>query len=346
MARAAGECRFRLTLAQLATIVSSVPEREPLNQKVKRLVSLNRPIPRGAYEVLAPIEIAGGDRFALEHVCRAQVQPVYLGDHTAVCRILGRYKFFVDTRDHGFGVNLLLDGFWEMWLTMVMTRILKPGMTVVDIGANFGYYAVLFGDMIGPSGRLIAVEPNPAARTLLERSLGLNGLLARTTVVAAAASSTDVGSALFYVPTNEPKNALVLADRSHANLELGTLSEVPLWCLDKAVDSKQRIDLIKIDAEGAEEAILEGMRLTLQRHKPILVLEYNPLRYTDPGALLDLLISIYGFFHAITFEGTLQPISKAEVMADHGGEDWLLYFSVDPKPAMQGQSEIKLRSLR
>jgi hypothetical protein len=69
---------------------------------------------RGQYDVIALEELASGDRFMLEHACRAQVQPVYLGGYTALCRILGRYKFYVDTRDEGFGSNVLLDGFWEM----------------------------------------------------------------------------------------------------------------------------------------------------------------------------------------------------------------------------------------
>jgi FkbM family methyltransferase len=311
------------------------------------LISLGRQTPlRGTYDVLAPIEIAGRDRFELEHVCRAQVQPVYLGDHTAICRILGRYKFFVDTRDHGFAANVLLDGFWEMWLTMVIARILKPGMTAVDIGANFGYYCMLLGDLVGPSGRLVAVEPNPAARKLLAQSLSLNGLTARTSLIAAAAAASDAGVARLYVPFNEPKNAQIIADWRQADLRAGSLVDVPCWSLDGAAKTIGRVDFIKIDAEGAEEAILAGMRQTLLRDKPMLVLEYNALRCSEPGAVLDLLMSIYGVFHAITFAGTLQPVTKEQVMADNGGEDWLLYFSLDPAPAMAGDPNVKLRRLR
>ena len=135
---------------------------------------------RGAFDVIALEELASGERFTLEHACRSQVQPVYLGDHTALCRILGRYKFYVDTRDEGFGSNILLDGFWEMWLTMAIARHLKPGMIAIDIGANFGYYSLLMADLVGPKGIVIAVEPNGHAAPKLRSSLTLNGFAART----------------------------------------------------------------------------------------------------------------------------------------------------------------------
>ncbi len=105
---------------------------------------------REDFEVIGLEDLASADRFTLERACRAQAQPVYIGDHTALCRILGRYKFYVDTRDRGFGSNVLLDGFWEMWLTMAIARAVKPGMVAIDIGANFGYFSLLMADLVGP----------------------------------------------------------------------------------------------------------------------------------------------------------------------------------------------------
>ena len=56
---------------------------------------------------------------------RGRVRPIYLGDHRALCTILARYKFFVDTRNIGFATHLLTDGFWEMWLTEFMVKTIK-----------------------------------------------------------------------------------------------------------------------------------------------------------------------------------------------------------------------------
>ncbi len=290
--------------------------------------------PRGVSQILALSEIAKGERFALEEICRSMVTPVYLGRDTVLCRLLGRYKFLVDTRDHGFGCNVLLDGYWEMWLTMIMARAIKPGMRVVDIGANYGYYALLMADLVGPEGRLTAVEPNPVARDLLERSLVLNGLDLRTRVVAAAAAASTEGTAELFVPDNEPKNASIVADPALIASGAGTVTTVPLWSLDEAAKDLGRIDFIKIDAEGAEDAILAGMRETLRSDRPSLVLEYNTVRYGEPGAILDLLLGLYGEAYVIDLDGTLSPVGRDTVLNSRNGHDWLLYFSLNPAGAM------------
>src|SRR3954453_12660410 len=128
-------------------------------------------------------------RAALEDACRRDASPVYLGDHIGLCRILGRYKLHIDSRDGGFGANVMLDGYWELWLTQFMARSVARGAIVVDVGANYGYYSLLLADLVGPAGHVYAIEPNPAAATLLRRSVALNGFDARTTICEVAAGA-------------------------------------------------------------------------------------------------------------------------------------------------------------
>jgi hypothetical protein len=111
----------------------------------------------GLTTLLQPHELAALDRLHAEAAIRSRVRSVYLGDHVALTCILGRYKFFLDTRDRGFGSHVLLDGFWEIWLTLFCARNLRHGMTVVDVGANFGYYSVMFAEFVGAPGRVLAV---------------------------------------------------------------------------------------------------------------------------------------------------------------------------------------------
>src|ERR1700742_339416 len=99
-------------------------------------------------------ELAAFDRATAEREIRGRARAVYLGADTALAFILGRYKFFVDTQDLGFGSHVLLDGFWEIWLTLFCARNLTNGMTAIDVGAHYGYYSTLFADFIGASGRL------------------------------------------------------------------------------------------------------------------------------------------------------------------------------------------------
>jgi FkbM family methyltransferase len=100
-----------------------------------------------------------------------------------------------------------LDGYWEIWLTIFFARVIKPGMTIIDVDANFGYYTLLFGTLVGENGHVYAVEPNPQVGARLRCSVNLNGLAKRTTIVEAAAGSSHGGEVILYALTASPKTA-------------------------------------------------------------------------------------------------------------------------------------------
>jgi FkbM family methyltransferase len=280
----------------------------------------------GRFGVIGLEEIATADRFDLEEACRAQTQPVYLGDHTALCRILGRYKFYVDTRDQGFGSNVLLDGFWEMWLTIAIARHLKPGMVAIDIGANFGYYSLLMADLVGPEGALIAVEPNPHVTPKLRASLTLNGFASRSRVIEAAAAATGEGFAHLYATMTEPKNATIVSPEMTADPAIAAVTTAPNWTAEAIAREFGRVDFIKIDAEGAEEDIIRGLRPVLVEHNPSLVLEFNAARYADARQFLADVMSHYRDLRLVDHNGCLAAVSAETVLTEKVGEDWLLFF--------------------
>lgn len=131
---------------------------------------------------------------------RKHCYSVYLGDSTALCRVLGRYKMFVDTRDIGFANHLLMDGSWEFNLTQFIVQRVSRGMRVADIGANFGYYSILMSGLVGDDGFCHSFEPNPAAAKLLRQSLDVNGFDWRSKVHQVAVSSETGSSPQFWVP--------------------------------------------------------------------------------------------------------------------------------------------------
>lgn len=277
-------------------------------------------------------ELMAFDRGQAETAILQRVTSTYLGDHTALVRVLGRYKLYVDTRDRGFGSHILIDGFWEIWLTLFCARNVKQGMTVVDVGANFGYYSMLLAELVGNKGQLIAVEPNPHAADFMSRSLELNGLSGRTRIETVALGSVREEWAPLYVPHNEPKNALIVSDRFVPSAESGSLVKVPVTTLDLLCADSERIDFIKIDAEGAEEAIFLGMSETIARHRPIIVVEFNAGRYVDAGGFLDQLAGVYGSLRRLDFSGEAQPVTREQLLTVYGGDDSLLVLSRD-KPA-------------
>jgi FkbM family methyltransferase len=284
----------------------------------------------GIQKLMHPIELRAGDRYALEDRCRALTRPVYLGNNTALCRVLCYYKMYLDTRDTGFASNLLLDGFWEMWVTIFLARQVQTGMTVIDVGANFGYYTMLFGTLVGPEGHVVAVEPNPEIVPILRRSLKLNGLAERTTLIAAAATAAEGGDIEMFVPEGEPKNGRIVAVRNETAPEPGTFYWVPRARLGDIAAARPRIDLVKIDAEGGEEDIIADMEEVLRRDKPRLLLEFNPGRYHDPAAFLDRLGTVYKHLRYVDFDSDAKPVDVATILNDRSGEDWLLFFDDSP----------------
>jgi FkbM family methyltransferase len=266
--------------------------------------------------------LATWPRTRLEDAIRRRVQTAYLGDGLVLARILGRQKILLSSSDRGFACHLMLDGFWEMWLTQFLARRVTRGMTVVDVGANFGYYTLMLADAVGETGHVIAAEPNPQAALLLRQSVLLNGYASRTSIVTDALSNA-AGHALLFVPANEPKNATVVEQPSALD---GQTIEVATVTLDEVALRYPKVDLIKIDAEGSEVAIVAGMQQVIARDHPMVVLEYNARRYRDPQGFLASLLAHYREFREITFNGDLQTVDTKVVACQDSVEDRLLFF--------------------
>lgn len=282
---------------------------------------MSAPIIAGA--ILSIGELQSPDRYRAECIARNATQALYLGDHTVLSRVLGRYKAYLDTRDRGFAAHVMLDGYWEMWLTQFIARLIEPGMHVADIGANFGYYSLLMADLIGPQGRLLAVEPNPPVVDMLTRTLDLNGYGGRTRIVAAAAGSSE-GEGCLMVPVGEPKNATLVSGATGG--EDSGLVAVPIRSLDTLLADFPRVDFLKIDAEGAEEDIVLGLASTIGRCKPRIILEFNPGRCRDAGGLLVHLRGSYPALQVLGYDSEVRPASDVELLDPTNQEDRLLYL--------------------
>jgi len=213
-----------------------------------------------------------GSRAALEEGSRDRAHATYLGEGTALCRVLGKFLIYVDTQDMGLVPYLCLDGFWESWVTLAIARIIRPGWHCVDIGANHGYFTLLMADATGPTGRALAVEPNPRLADYARRSIEVNGLK-EIGAVAQMAVSDRVGES---VRLSHPTRHAHLANPFHA-VEGGETVEgwetAEVWetfpamttTLDDLTRDWPRLDLVKIDAEGMEEVIWSGGHATWER---------------------------------------------------------------------------------
>lgn len=269
----------------------------------------SRVLQAAAGSTLTLEELAELPRDRAEQLIRSLTSYAYLGGSTALCRVLGRYKMLVDTDDIGVSVHLIADGFWEMWLTTAMLRLVRPGMVAVDIGANLGYFSLLMSDLVGPEGRVHAFEPNSGLAARLRKSLAMNGFGDRTTVHEQAIGDRS-GAARLFVPDNEPGGGHVLHDEATlpgADIRIDRFDVLPALA---------EADVIKIDVEGAEHAVWRGMAGFLASGRAVtIVLEFTAARYPDAGAFVDEMLAAGFAPSVIRHDGAITPIDRAALLA-------------------------------
>ncbi len=181
--------------------------------------------------------------------------PVRLSDGTvlAVPASLGSVTTYV----------LLEQEAWFEKEVAFLLRWLKPGMTVIDIGANLGVYALPSARAVGSGGRVYAYEPGSEARHFLERSRVRNGA-ENLTVLASALSDTS-REAQLHTGTSSEFSSLTGSGPGE-NVHVTSLDE-------EDRDKNWTPDFVKIDAEGEEERILEGGRSFFARYSPLVMFE-------------------------------------------------------------------------
>jgi FkbM family methyltransferase len=259
-----------------------------------------------------------------EAVIRELCTNAYLGGRRSLCRVLGRYKMIVDTTDVGLSSHLLLDGYWEMWLTELLTALVKPGMKVVDVGANLGYFSLLMADLVGKTGQVHAFEPNIDLARRMTQSLALNGFSDIATVHEQALADVEADVVLI-VPADEPKNGHLLpADHPAATDDAVETRFMRTRRLDSYAELYD-VDLIKIDADTSEMTIWQGMSEILKHGRPLtIVLEFARVRYADPGAFIDRILSDGFSLSVITLDEGVQPINREAILAAPPTEDVML----------------------
>ena len=103
----------------------------------------------------------------------ARTRSQYLGNGTLLCQVLGGLKLFVIGDDVGFSPHMIFEGYWEFWLTRHFAEVIRPGDTVLDIGANLGYYTLLAADLVG-ARKFIERLPGQLSYNVMERGSTLS----------------------------------------------------------------------------------------------------------------------------------------------------------------------------
>jgi FkbM family methyltransferase len=190
---------------------------------------------------------------------------IYLGGHVAMTFLTNGYRAFVDTRSLDVGVHLLHGGSWETHYTEAFKRMLRPGATVVDVGANLGWYTLVAAPIVGATGRVFAVEPNPGLARLVQESVHTNGFVGWTQVYQVAVSDAPGVVDLVYDP--DMPGGGVIRPASYALTHVrSTATRVAAVRLDALLAGHAGpLDVLKMDIEGWEGVALRGMTGILDR---------------------------------------------------------------------------------
>lgn len=263
------------------------------------------------------------DRAEGEAFFASKTRSQYLGKNRVLCNVLGSKKFFALGDDVGFSVHMIFDGFWEYWLTRNFAEHINEGDVVLDVGANLGYYTVLASDLVGPEGKVVAVEPNPALFGFMMDAVNLNGYGGRVTGLQAALTDAEHSSwTRFFCPTAQPMNGRFVepGDDEAKLLTEGTIVDVET--IHDLSQHFERLDFIKIDVEGAELQVLKALLPLIEKHRPKVVCEFKFTR----GYTFDDLIELLGVdrLHHLEYTSEIVELTREMAETERYDQDWLV----------------------
>jgi len=201
---------------------------------------------------------------------------------------VGKAKIFINPNDPVVS-GALTFGVYENQEISLMQQMCRPGMTMIDVGANVGLYTAIAGLGLGESGRVFAFEPEPESFECLQKTVNENGLT-NVTVVQAAAAAENSKTKLYTSSLNRGDHRMYRNEHSDGSVEIDTLK------LDDYLENKlvKGVDVIKIDVQGFEGHVIAGLEGTICRSPSLaMLMEFWPKGLlsagTSPVELLEKL---------------------------------------------------------
>jgi FkbM family methyltransferase len=244
------------------------------------------------------------------------------------------------------GKSLLNTGIYDIAVSEVLARLIKPGDTVVDAGANLGYMTVLAATVAGPSGRVISFEPHPALSEVLLRNVAnarTHYQLAKVDLHTAALGEIEGYADLIIPPEMDSNEGLAYIAPAGAT-EGDQAIRVRLETLDSVL-GEAHIEVMKLEVEGHELAVLRGASKALEgrRIKHIVFEDHEGDGSDTARHLLDLGYTLFSVGWAVRGLQVI-PASGRKASRDYEAPSYLA--TLEPSEAIKRCSKIGWRVLR
>jgi FkbM family methyltransferase len=190
---------------------------------------------------------------------------------------------YLDTEDRGISRTLLLFGDREADHKLIFEKAIREGMTVLDLGANIGYYVMMERNLVGRMGHIIAVEPVPSNVKLLKRNVELNNI-ENIQILQMAGAGSD-GTATMYMTKTSNHHTF---HRKDAGFLSGETIEVETMTVPSLMKKYGKADLMRMDIQGHEVEVMNGMVESIERGEiePMIVFEVHR-RFYGPDNDMD-----------------------------------------------------------
>lgn len=201
-----------------------------------------------------------------------------------------------------------------------LRRFVSAGTTVIDVGANIGFFALKFSEWVSPPGKVIAIEPEPTNLKRLERAVRRHHQGGNIELIEGVAAELD-GTLHLVVNPHHP------ADHRLGGQGLPVTS----FTLDRIMSDRHwpAVSLIKIDVQGAEMRVLRGAAELLHRYRPVLYVEVDDIALSEAGTSASALSEYLAGFGYEMFElnasgpQPIDPILASKKRASRGYADYL-----------------------
>lgn len=230
----------------------------------------------------------------------------------------GHRMLLHDTKiDRYISPSLSAQGVFEPMETAFVLQEVRPGDIVLDIGANIGYFTLLFAKLVGPQGQVIAFEPDPKNFSLLTQNVKINGYRNVVLVNKAVSERTNTGF-LYLSDFNSGDHRIYDSADGRPSVPINTVS-----LDDYFSNSLMHFNLIKFDIQGAEWSALQGMTQLIKRHPRLkMIMEYWPIGLRRSGAEPEKFLALLQHFGFCLWElnenaRTIQPTTSAELLANY-----------------------------